>query len=162
PFLGWATAFADFDNDGWPDLFFVNGHVYPEVEAHHLDETYAQRSLVFRNRGDGRFQDVSAGAGAALGQAWAGRGAAFGDYDTDGRVEVVVTKVNQRPVLLHNETAGAGHWLAVKLVGRQSNRDGLGARIRIDLGPQALIHEVHGGGSYLSQSDLRAHFGLGG
>jgi hypothetical protein len=161
PFLGWGTGFVDLDNDGWRDLFFVNGHVYPEVDRQHLDETYAQRSLVFRNRGDGRFDDVSRAAGADLAAPWVGRGAAFGDYDNDGRTDVVVANVNERPVLLHNESPGHNHWLGVKLIGRQSNRDGLGARITADLGPLKLVHEVHGGGSYLSQSALPAHFGLG-
>ncbi len=161
PFLGWGAGFVDFDNDGWRDLFFVNGHVYPEVDAHHLDETYAQRSLVLRNRGDGRFDDVSLAAGDDLARPWAGRGAAFGDYDDDGRVDVLVANVNDRPVLLRNESPRGNHWLTVALVGGRSNRDGLGARVVADLGTRRLLAEVHGGGSYLSQSDRRAHFGLG-
>jgi hypothetical protein len=159
--LGWGTGFVDFDNDGWRDIFYVNGHVYPEVERHGLDETYAQRSLVFRNRGDGGFTNVSATAGPALTTPWAGRGAAFGDYDGDGLVDVLVTTVNDRPRLLRNESPAAGHWLAVRLVGARSNRDGLGARITVSAGGRRQVWDVGGGGSYLSQSDLRAHFGLG-
>ncbi len=160
-YLGWGTAFVDLDNDGWKDLFFVNGHVYPEVDRHHLDETYAERALVLRNQGDGTFADVTQGAGPDLATPRVGRGAAFGDYDDDGRVDVLVSSVNDRAVLLHNETADANHWLAVKLVGTSSNRDGLGARVTVQVGGTRQVHEVHGGGSYLSQSDLRAHFGLG-
>jgi hypothetical protein len=159
--LGWGTAFVDLDNDGWKDLFFVHGHVYPEVDRHGLDEKYAERSQVLRNRGDGTFADVTGSAGPDLALPRVGRGAAFGDYDDDGRVDAVVATVNGPAVLLHNETGGENHWLAVKLVGQASNRDGLGARLTARVGAATLVHEVHGGGSYLSSSDVRAHFGLG-
>jgi hypothetical protein len=159
--LGWGTGFVDFDNDGSTDLFFVNGHVYPEVDRQRLDETYAEPSLVFRNKGDGTFADVTASAGEALASRWVGRGAAFGDYDDDGRVDVVISTVNGRAVLLRNESAPANHWLTVKLVGRRGNRDAIGARVKVRAGVRTLTREVHGGGSYLSQSDLRVHFGLG-
>jgi hypothetical protein len=161
PYLGWGTGFFDFDNDGFRDLFFVNGHVYPEVDRHGLDETYAQRNLVFRNRGDGTFVDVSRTAGPDLARPHVGRGAAFGDYDDDGRVDVLVSNVNDQALLLHNESRNTNHWLTVGLVGRRSNRDGIGARVVVQAGPRRLLHEVHAGGSYLSQNDLRAHFGLG-
>ncbi len=160
-YLGWGTGFVDFDNDGWVDLFFVNGHVYPEVERHRLDETYAQRALVFRNLGEGRFGEVSSAAGADLAKPRPGRGAAFGDYDEDGRVDVLVTAVNDRVALLHNEGAAGRHWLSVHLVGQRSNRDGIGARVTLEASGLRQLREVHGGSSYLSQSDLRAHFGLG-
>ena len=160
-YLGWGTAFADLDNDGWKDLFFVNGHVYPEVDRHGMDEKYAQQSLVFRNQGDGRFSNGTPTAGEALSVLRAGRGAAFGDYDNDGELDVLIASVNEAPALLRNQTASGNHWLGVRLVGRVSNRDGLGARITAVVGARTLVHEVHGGGSYLSQSDLRAHFGLG-
>lgn len=160
-YLGWGAGFVDFDNDGWKDLFFVHGHVYPEVEGHGLDERYAERNLVFRNEGDGRFRDVTPSAGPDLATARVGRGAAFGDYDNDGKVDVLVSSINDRLVLLHNETRTTNHWLNVRLLGKKSNRDGLGARISAHLGTTDLTHEVHGGGSYLSQSDYRAHFGLG-
>ena len=159
-YLGWGTGFVDFDNDGFRDLFFVNGHVYPEVDRHGLDETYAQRNLVFKNRGNGTFADVTALAGPDLARRHVGRGAAFGDYDNDGRMDVLVSNINDGVLLLHNETA-AGHWLTVGLQGRRSNRDGIGARIFVEAGPLRCVHEVHGGGSYLSTSDFRAHFGLG-
>jgi len=159
--LGWGTGFVDFDNDGSTDLFFVNGHVYPEVDRQKLDETYAEQSLVFRNKGDGTFADVTGSAGEALAPRWVGRGAAFGDYDDDGRVDVVISTVNGRAVLLRNESPPSNHWLTVKLVGRRGNRDAIGARVKVRAGVRTLTREVHGGGSYLSQSDLRVHFGLG-
>jgi hypothetical protein len=161
-YLGWGTAFVDLDNDGWKDLFFVNGHVYPEVDRHGLDEKYAERNLVFRNRGDGTFANVTDEAGPDLETPRVGRGAAFGDYDNDGKVDVLVSTVNGRPLLLHNESAAVNHWLTVNLVGRDSNREGLGARITAGVGPSKQVAETHGGGSYLSESDHRAHFGLGG
>jgi hypothetical protein len=161
PYLGWGTSFTDFDNDGWKDLFFVNGHVYPEVDRHGLDETYAQRHLVFRNQGDGTFADVTGSAGPDLQVRRVGRGAAFGDYDNDGLVDVVVASVNDRPLLLHNESPRPGHWLALALVGTRSNRDGIGARVTVQVGGQTLVGAVQGGGSYLSESDRRLHLGLG-
>jgi len=160
-YLGWGTAFADFDNDGSKDLFFVNGHVYPEVDRHQLDEAYAERSLVFRNQGDGTFADVTGSAGEAMASRRVGRGAAFGDYDDDGRVDVVISTVNDRAVLLHNESSADNHWLTVELAGTRANRDAIGARVKVRAGAATMVHEVHGGASYLSQSDLRAHFGLG-
>jgi hypothetical protein len=160
-YLGWGTGFVDFDNDGRLDLFFANGHVYPEVDQRRLDERYAQRALVFRNLGGGRFADVTAGAGPDVNAPRAARGAAFGDYDEDGRVDALVSTVNDRPLLLRNETPSAGHWLSVRLRGRRSNRDGVGARIAVEAGGARQVREVHTGGSYLSQGDLRAHFGLG-
>ena len=160
-YLGWGAGFADLDNDGATDLFFVNGHVYPEVARHRLEESYAQSALVFRNRGDGTFANATSLAGPDVSRPRAGRGAAFGDYDEDGRVDVLVTAVNDRVALLHNESAPAQHWLAVRLRGRRSNRDGLGARVVLEAGGRRQVREVHAGGSYLSQSDSRAHFGLG-
>jgi hypothetical protein len=160
-YLGWGAGFVDLDNDGWKDVFFVNGHVYPEVDRHGLDEKYAERNLVLRNRGDGGFVNVTPSAGPDLAAPRVGRGAAFGDYDNDGKVDVVVSNVNDRVLLLHNESPAAGHWLLVELVGRESNRDGLGARVTAQVGDSKRVQEVHGGGSYLSESDHRVHFGLG-
>jgi hypothetical protein len=161
PYLGWGTRFVDLDNDGWNDLVFVNGHVYPEVDRHGLEETFAQRTLVLRNGADGRFADVTETAGPALATRRAGRGAAFGDFDDDGRVDVLITGMNEPPALLRNESAPAGHWLSVTLRGRRSNRDGIGARVTLEAGGQRQVREVHADGSYLSHSDRRAHFGLG-
>ena len=160
-YLGWGAGFADLDNDGATDLFFVNGHVYPEVARHGLEESYAQSTLVFRNRGDGTFANATSTAGPDVGRPRAGRGAAFGDYDEDGRLDVLVTAVNDRVALLHNESAPVHHWLGVRLIGRRSNRDGLGARIVLEAAGRRQVREVHAGASYLSQNDARAHFGLG-
>jgi hypothetical protein len=159
--LGWGAGFTDFDNDGWPDLFFANGHVYPEVDQRRLDERYAQRALVLRNAGNGRFTDATTAAGADVNAPRAARGAAFGDYDEDGRVDVLVSTVNDRPLLLRNESENPGHWIAVRLRGRRSNRDGVGALVTLQAGGRRQVREVRAGNSYLSQSDLRAHFGLG-
>jgi hypothetical protein len=161
PVLTWGTRFFDYDNDGWKDLLFVNGHVYPEVDLHHLDETYAERSLLFRNNGGGTYSNPGTAAGEVWERRWAGRGAATGDYDNDGRVDVAIAVVNGPPVLLQNRDHAGSHWLAVKLAGRKSNRDAVGARVTIAAGGRSSIGEVHGSGSYLSHSDLRLHFGLG-
>jgi hypothetical protein len=161
PMLTWGTRFLDYDNDGWKDLLFVNGHVYPEVDAHHLDETYAQRALLFRNNGNGTFSNAGVSAGDVWGRRWAGRGAAVGDYDNDGDLDVAIAVVNGPPILLQNRGGNRGHWLSVKLIGTKSNRDAIGARATVRVGGRSLMEEVRGGGSYLSQSDLRLHFGLG-
>ncbi len=161
-FLGWGCGFADFDNDGWPDIFQVNGHVYPEVERLKTVAGYRQPKLVYRNSGNGKFEDVSARVGAAVQVPRAGRGAAFGDYDNDGDVDVLVNNVNDRPSLYRARTAGAGHWLQVRPLGVRSNRSGIGARVVCHLkGGARLVDEVRGGGGYYSQNSLRLHFGLG-
>jgi hypothetical protein len=160
--LGWGCGFLDADNDGWPDVFLVNGHVYPEVAQLRDEVGYAQPKLLYRNLGNGRFEDVSARAGAALVQPLAARGCAFGDFDNDGDVDVIVNAINGSPQLLRCDTRGAGHWLKLQLVGTKSNRSAIGARARVRCGKRALLDEVRSGGSYYSQSDLRLHFGLGG
>jgi len=161
PVLTWGTRFFDYDNDGWKDLLFVNGHVYPEVDAHHLDETYAERPLLFHNTGGGTFTTAGATAGDVWERRWAARGAAIGDYNNDGRPDVAIAVVNGPPVLLQNRGGDGSHWLSLKLVGRKSNRDAIGARVTAIVGGRSIIDEVHGSGSYLSHSDLRIHFGLG-
>jgi hypothetical protein len=162
PVLTWGARFFDYDNDGWKDLVFGNGHVYPEVDTHGLDETYAQRAILFHNDGGRTFSDVGRAAGSAWGERWAARGVAVGDYDNDGHVDIVIAVVNKAPVLLRNRGGDANHWLSIRLQGTQSNRDAIGARIKVTAGGRSMMEEVRSGGSYLSQSDLRAHFGLGG
>ena len=157
--LGWGTAFVDFDKDGWLDLFLTNGHVYPEVVQLKTEAGYRQRKVVYRNLG-GRFEDVSERLGPPATDAKAGRGAAFGDYDNDGDVDVVINNVNDRPDLYRTESDPSRHWLLVKLVGTKSNRSAIGARVRCVAGGMTHVQEVRGGGSYLSQNDLRVHFGL--
>jgi hypothetical protein len=161
PYLGWGTGCVDFDNDGWPDLFVVNGHVYPQVDALANGAKYRERKLVFRNNGNGTFADVSDLAGAALHLLQPSRGAAFGDLDNDGRIDVVVENIDGAPLILHNDSPPTSHWLSLQLIGARSNRLAIGAKIKIVVGQVSQIDEVRSGGSYLSQNDLRVHFGLG-
>ncbi len=158
--LGWGTAFVDFANDGWLDLFLVNGHVYPEVAQLKTEAAYKQRKIVYRNRRDGRFEDVTDRLGEPMTTPRAGRGAAFGDVDNDGDIDIVVNNVNDTPDLFLTETSGTNHWLTVALEGTRSNRSAIGARVRASAGGVVQTQEVRGGGSYASQNDLRVHFGL--
>jgi hypothetical protein len=159
--LGWGTEFFDFDNDSWPDLLLVNGHVYPEVDTHNLGTSYHQPRVLYRNDGDGTFADISAKAGPAFAQKLAGRGLAVGDLWNDGRLSAVITNMNAPPSLLVNETRYPHHWVTFRTVGTKSNRDGVGARITLQLGERRLVSEVRSGSSYTSNSDMRVHFGLG-
>jgi hypothetical protein len=160
--LGWGVAFADLDLDGWQDLFLVNGHVYPEVEQLKTEAGYKQRKVVYRNRGDGRFDDVTEQLGAPVTTPKAGRGAVFADFDNDGDVDVFVNNMHDRPDLFRLDLREPRTWWAARLVGVQSNRSAIGARIRLTAGGATQVTEVRGGGSYYSQNDLRPHFGLGG
>ncbi len=157
-FLGWGTGFIDFDNDGWKDLFAANGHVYPEVEK--LGQHYKQSKLLYRNLGNGTFSDISQQSGPGMRQRHASRGVAFGDLDNDGRVEIVVSNMNETPSLLFNRGTGENSVL-VRLVGNKSNRNGVGARVLVLAGEAAQIDEVRSGGSYISHNDFRLHFGVG-
>jgi hypothetical protein len=160
-YLGWGVGFPDFDLDGWPDLLTVNGHVYPEADRAGGRYTYAQRKLLYRNLGHGRFEDVSGRSGDGLALPSVARGAAFGDLFNRGRVDVVVNNMNAAPALLHDCAAAKGHALVVSLEGTRSNRSAIGARVAVQAGGLHLIDEVRSGGSFCSQSDLRLHFGLG-
>ena len=161
PYLGWGTGCADFDNDGWSDLFVANGHVYPQVDALAAGAKYRQRKLVFLNQRDGTFADISNSVGPAVTIPQPSRGTAFGDLDNDGRIDVVVENIDGSPMILHNEGSSFNHWITFQLVGTRSNRLALGAKVRVVAGPISQIDEVRSGGSYLSQNDLRVHFGLG-
>jgi len=158
--LGWATAFVDLGNDGWLDLFLANGHVYPEVAQLKTEAAYAQRKVVYVNRGNGRFEDVTEQLGAPATTPRAARGAAFGDVDNDGDVDIVISNVNAPPDLFRTDTEAGRHWLLVKLTGTTSNRSAIGARVGCTAGGMTQWEEVRGGGSYISQNDLRVHFGL--
>ena len=160
--LGWGVAFVDFDLDGLLDLFLVNGHVYPEVDQVKTEAGYRQPKVVYRNRGDGRFDDVTGQLGAPVTIPRASRGAAFADFDNDGDVDVVVNNVHDVPELYRLDRTGPGRWLTLRLRGVQSNRSAIGARVRLTAGGVTQVGEVRGGGSYFSQNDLRIHFGLGG
>ncbi|HEX5482738.1 MAG TPA: CRTAC1 family protein [Terriglobia bacterium] len=160
-FMGWGTAFADFDNDGWADIFMSNGHVFPEITGHPVPVTYKQRKIVYRNLGNGHFEDVSSLAGPGVTQLHCSRGAAFGDFDNDGGVDVVVSNMNEPPSLLRNDCKSGNNWIKVKCVGSKSNRSGIGARVRVVCGSHSQLAEVMSGSSYVSQNDFRLHFGLG-
>jgi len=159
--LGWGVAFLDLDLDGWQDLFLVNGHVYPEVEQLKSEAGYRQRKVVYRNRGDGRFDDVTEQLGPPVTVPKAGRGAAFADFDNDGDVDVLVNNMHEPPELYRLDQRQPRNWAALQLVGTTSNRSAIGARVRLTAGGVAQVDEVRGGGSYYSQNDLRLHFGLG-
>ena len=160
-YLGWGAMFFDFDNDTWPDLLLVNGHVYPEVDEHDLGAAYRQPRVLYRNNGDGTFTDISGLAGPALQAARSGRGLAVGDLWNDGGLEAVISNMHDRPALLVNRAPSENHWLTIRTAGTRSNRDGIGARLTLKLRSRALADEVRSGSSYNSSSDLRVHFGLG-
>ncbi len=160
-FVGWGCGFFDFDNDGWPDLLLVNGHAFPEVDRLKLDIHYKERAILYRND-HGKFADISEAAGQGIGERHSSRGAAFADYDNDGAVEVLVNNQNEPPSLLRQVVKPVNHWAILKLQGVKANRSAIGARVRIVAGAVTQTAEVRSGGSYLSQSDLRLHFGLGG
>ena len=161
PYLGWGTGFADFDNDGLLDLFVANGHVYPEIDRSGRGSKYLQPKQLFRNQGKGRFRDVTRDAGPGLTIEKSSRGAAFGDYDNDGDVDVLVINMNDRPTLLRNETTSTNNWIVLQLVGNSHNRDAIGARVWLEDAGSRQVAEVRSGGSYLSHNDMRVHFGLG-
>ena len=161
PYLGWGTGCFDLDNDGWPDLFVVNGHVYPQVDSLKAGARYREPKLVFLNLHNGTFADVSGNTGPALTVPQASRGAAFGDLDNDGDIDVVVENIDGAPLILRNDLDNRNHWIAFQLTGRRSNRLALGARVKVVAGSVEQVDEVRSGGSYLSQNDLRIHFGLG-
>ena len=160
-YLGWGTMFFDFDNDSWPDLMLVNGHVYPEVDKFHLGSNYQEPRILYRNNGDATFSDVSDAAGPAITTMASSRGLAVGDLWNTGQLSAVISNMNDRPSLLKNEQKYPNHWIAFKAVGTKSNRDGIGARITVRVGKRLLVDEVRSGSSYYSQSDMRVHFGLG-
>jgi hypothetical protein len=159
--LGWGCGFIDVDNDGWSDIFLVNGHVYPEVEKLTTEAGYAQPKVLYRNLQNGSFADVSQQAGEGVYSPNASRGAAFGDYDNDGDVDILINSVNGPPELLRADSLNQNNWVKIKLAGVKSNRDGIGARIKCVTESGTQIDEVRSGGSYYSQNDLRVHFGLG-
>lgn len=161
-FLGWGASFLDFDNDGWPDILTCNGHVYPEVKENANESGYRERKVLYRNDGAGKFVDVSLDAGPGILEVVPGRGCAIGDFNNDGNLDVVVNCVNDYPQLLRCDSTLKNHWIKVKTVGVKSNRSGIGARVFCTSeGGHRQMNEVRSGGSYISQSDLRLHFGLG-
>ena len=160
-FVGWGTGFLDFDNDGRPDIFMANGHVYPEVDHGLGDTAFKQRKILYRNRGDGTFEDVSLRSGSGILLKRSSRGVGFGDLFNTGQTDIVINNMNDTPTLLHNYMPSTRHVLTVKLVGKQPNSFAIGARITVSIGTRRMFNEVRSGGSYLSQNDLRLRFGLG-
>jgi len=160
-YVAWGCAFLDYDNDGWADIMQINGHVYPEIEGHAVGQTYKNPRLVYRNMGNGTFKDVSAQMGPGITEHFSSRGAAFGDYDNDGDMDALILNLGELPSLLRNEGGNAQNWIKLKLVGTICNRTAIGARVRVVTGKHAQMDEVHSGGSVMSQSDLRLHFGVG-
>ena len=160
--LGWGAVFADFDNNGWEDLFVANGHIYPQVEESQLGTRFEQRKLLFRNTGNGRFIEIAQRSDSGLNRPSSGRGAAFADFDNDGDLDVAVSNMDGRPSLYRNEAGNQnGHWLVLTLEGVRKNRSGIGTRVIVENSGGRQIREVRGGSSYQATNDLRLHFGLG-
>ena len=161
-YVGWGVEFVDLDNDGWQDIFQVNGHVYPELDHQtKISETFVQSNLVYRNLDGERFEDVTALAGPGLAQIRSSRGAAFGDFDNDGDLDVLVMNMSAPVSLLRNELSAERHWVRFRLQGTRSNRSAIGALITIKAGESSQSRAVMSQSSYVSHNDLRAHFGLG-
>ena len=160
-YVSWGCGFFDPDNDGLADILYVSGHVYPELERIHSDTTYREPRVLYRNLGNGMFEEVSQLAGPSITTPSTGRGLAFGDFNNDGCVDAVINNQNARPSLLRFTRRNGNHWITIKLVGVKSNRSAIGARIKCVAAALSQIDEVRSGGSYISQNDLRIHFGLG-
>ncbi len=158
-YVGWGAVFLDIDHDGWKDLFVANGHVYPSVDQAGIGETFRQQRLVYWNRGDGSFHDLSGDAGPAIVEAHSSRGVATADFDNDGDLEIVVVNLHEPPSLLENSAPSGGSILVEALA--PSGRPSLGARVRVTAGGRAQIDEIRSGGSFLSHNDARLHFGVG-
>ncbi|MGH9697333.1 MAG: CRTAC1 family protein [Bryobacteraceae bacterium] len=160
-YLGWGVVFADFDNDEWSAILIVNGHLTPKVDAEAGDSPFRQRKLLYRNLPNGRFEEISARSGPGLSELHSSRGAAVGDLFNDGRLSVAVNELDETPSLLVPKHATQNHWLGIRTIGAPSNQDGIGAVVTARSGDPLKMDEVRSGGSYLSQSGLRIHFGLG-
>lgn len=159
--LGWGGGFLDVNNDGWLDILYVNGHVYPEINGTNGPIHYKQPKVLYENLGNGKFRDVSVAAGPGITNPMSARGCAFGDFDNDGLIDVLVNPVNATPQLLQCRSRTGNNWITLKLAGSKSNRSAIGARVHCITGDHRQIDEVRSGGSFYSQNDLRIHFGLG-
>jgi len=161
-FVTWGVCAADLDNDGWPDLFFVTGSIYPEADGKVPGMPFRTPRVVFRNLGKGQFEELMGEAGPAVDEPHSSRGCACGDFDNDGDLDLVVINQNEPPSLLRNDVTGGNHWLKIRLAGVRSNRSAIGARVTVRYGDRVQAQEVLSQSSYLSVSDRRLHFGLGG
>jgi len=161
PYVGWGTAFFDMDNDGWPDIFVANGHAYPQMEEVKGGVPYREPLLLFRNKRDRTFENVTALSGLDGLPRASRRGAAFGDVNNDGKIDILLLNLGEPPTLLINRTESSNHAVSFKLIGTKSNRAAIGARATVTAGDLVQFNEVRGGSSYASQNDLRLHFGLG-
>jgi hypothetical protein len=160
-FVSWGTCILDLDNDGYPDIFVVTGNVYPEIERLYPQLPYKGPRMVFRNLGNGRFEELIEQAGPGVAARHSSRGAAFGDYDNDGDVDMVVMNVNEPPSLLRNDAPEQNHWLKVRLIGTKSNRSAIGAKVVVRYGSKMQAQQLLSQSSYISSNDPRLHFGLG-
>ena len=161
PYVAWTARFFDYDNDRWPDLLFTNGHTRDNVHKVQADRTYPQPILLFHNERGERFVEVGGAAGPAFRNPIVGRGASFGDYDNDGKVDALIVDDEGAPLLLHNENSTPGHWIGIRLIGKKSNRDGIGARVEVIGKGGKLVKDHQLAGGYISAHDPRLHFGLG-
>lgn len=161
PDVKWGCGFVDYDNDGWLDLIQVNGHVYPNADKIAPGQTYLEPRVVYRNLGNGKFANVSNQLGPGIAARHSSRGCAFGDFDNDGDIDVLIDNMNESPSLLRNDCRNRYRWIKVKLIGTTCNRSAIGARVRITTGAHTQLAEVQSGSSVMSQNDLRLHFGVG-
>ena len=161
PFVGWGTGFADFDNDGWQDLFAANGHVYPQVEQLERGASYRQKNQLFLSTGDGRFTEATEAAGPGFAIEESSRGAVLADFDNDGDIDIAVHNLDSTPSLLRNDSTTGNHYLIVRVQGVESNRDGIGTIVTVETSTSTQVREIRAGSSFLAQDDIRAHFGLG-
>ncbi len=161
PTLGWGVGFLDYDNDGLKDLFLANGHVFPDIDRRGLGTTWRQRNQLFHNEGNGRFREVTDQAGPGLREAHSARGAAFGDLDDDGDIDVVVNNIDEPPSLLRNDGGNGRNWIGFRLVGSERNREAIGARVTVTSGSLRQMAEIHAGSSHNSSNEPRLLFGLG-
>ena len=160
-FVSWGTGFEDFDNDGWFDITIATGHLAPELELHYPDAPAKSPLLLFRNLGHGRFEELFDGAGAAIQVPHSSRGIAFGDFDNDGDIDMLVVNLGEPPSLLRNDVSGKNHWIKIRLEGTVSNRTAIGARVEVTANEKKQMKELQSQSSFLSCSDFRLHFGLG-
>jgi hypothetical protein len=160
-YVQWGTGFADFDNDGFQDIMTVTGNVYPEIEKYFKEYPHRSPRLLYQNLGNGRFKDVSAASGTGITEPKSSRGSAYGDFDNDGDIDVLVMNMNEPPLLLRNDLKSANNWLKIKLIGTKSNRSAIGSRVIVKFGNQKQLQEVTSQTSYYSHNDMRLHFGLG-